>query len=64
MIELDIFPRFKDFMVLFGARHGETEAGLPHLRFRRISPGASGSAQQLRAGIGEILRMIFWSSHH
>ena len=52
MIELRIFPRFKDFVVLFGARHSESESGLPQLRFHRIFSDASDTARRVCSGIG------------
>jgi len=54
MIEFEIFPRFKDFVVLFGARHDESETGLPQLRSRRILLSASETAQQFFSGIGNL----------
>lgn len=36
MQEFDIFPRFRDFVLLFGAKHGENEIGPPRMQFRRL----------------------------
>lgn len=52
MLELRVFPRFKDFVVLFGARNDENENGLPQLRFRRFHSSNSDISQQLCSGIG------------
>ncbi|KAL9587546.1 MAG: hypothetical protein Q9203_003458 [Teloschistes exilis] len=50
-----IFPRFKDFVLLFGARHGEHEIGLPQLRSRRLFSNPSGPMQQLSSGSDKVL---------
>ena len=31
-----VLPRFREFVLLFGAKHGENETGPPPLRFRRL----------------------------
>lgn len=36
MLHFDIFPRFREFVLLFGAKHGENEIGPPHMRFRML----------------------------
>ena len=35
MTEFHIFPRFKEFILLFGSKHGDNEVAVPQLRFRR-----------------------------
>lgn len=36
MLEIHIFPRFLEFVLLFGAKLGENEIGPPQMRFRRL----------------------------
>lgn len=36
MSQFAIFPRFREFVLLFGAKHGENDVGPPQLRFRRM----------------------------
>ena len=57
MSEFVVLPRFREFVLLFGAKHGENEIGPPQLRFRRLL-GCSGSGDVSRptyAGFG-----IYW----
>jgi len=44
MSELEIFPRFREFILLFGLRHNENEVGPPQMRFRRRTTSDSPSA--------------------
>ncbi|KAL2049176.1 hypothetical protein ABVK25_010526 [Lepraria finkii] len=37
MVKFDIFPRLQEFILLFGAKHGENELSPPQLRFRRLA---------------------------
>ena len=50
----EIFPRFREFVLLFGAKHGENEIGPPHMRFRRLVPFGS-SSQGCCSGFGAVL---------
>lgn len=50
--EFKVFPRFREFVLLFGAKHGESEIGPPQLRFRRIVDSAGGAGHQDYAGFG------------
>ena len=43
MSEFHVLPRFKEFVLLFGAKFGEKELEPPQLRFRRLQPRATGS---------------------
>ncbi|KAL8900753.1 MAG: hypothetical protein Q9192_000912 [Flavoplaca navasiana] len=43
--QFEIFPRFREFVLLFGAKHGENEIGPPHMRFRRLVPFGSSSRE-------------------
>ena len=36
-----VFPRFKEFALLFGWKHEETEVGHPQLRFRKLTSRAT-----------------------
>ena len=36
MATFHVLPRFREFVLLFGAKHGEYEIGPPQLRFRRL----------------------------
>lgn len=52
MKEFHVFPRFKEFVLLFGAKHGEREIGPPQIRFRRLSADVEGSIQPHWTGFG------------
>ena len=52
MSEFKIFPRFREFVLLFGAKHGENEIGPPQLRFRRLTEGGSCALDQVNTGFG------------
>lgn len=52
MSQFVIFPRFKEFVLLFGAKHGENDIGPPQLRFRSIPACKEKSGGQLSAGFG------------
>ena len=47
-----IFPRFKEFVLLFGAKHGENDIGPPQLRFRKIPACNKRPDNRLSAGFG------------
>ncbi|MCJ1402112.1 hypothetical protein MMC11_005331 [Xylographa trunciseda] len=36
MSDFDIFPRFRELVLLFGSKHGENEIGPPQMRFRKL----------------------------
>ncbi|KAL2047080.1 hypothetical protein N7G274_001099 [Stereocaulon virgatum] len=46
MSELHVLPRFREFVLLFGAKHGENELEPPQLRFRRLQTGSTGLRRQ------------------
>ena len=53
MSEFHVLPRFKEFVLLFGAKYGENELEPPQLRFRRLPPGATGpQIDQYSPGFG------------
>ena len=47
-----VFPRFKEFVLLFGAKHGENEIGPPQLRFRKMPTFKERPGDRLSAGFG------------
>lgn len=54
-----IFPRFKEFVLLFGAKQAENEIGPPQMRFRKLAKTLDSSPNRLCVGFGETLRQIF-----
>lgn len=52
MSEFQIFSRFREFVLLFGAKYGESELGPPRLRSRRLIASDTGSTYQHYAGFG------------
>ena len=55
MSELHVLPRFKEFVLLFGAKFGENELEPPQLRFRRLQPKAIGpQSDQCRPEFGTV----------
>ena len=53
MSEFHVLPRFKEFVLLFGAKYGENELEPPQLRFRRLQPRATGpEIDQYSPGFG------------
>ena len=57
MSEFEIFPRFRDFVLLFGTKLDENEVGPPPMRFRRLSATGStdsGSVNHRYAGFGDV----------
>ncbi|MCJ1242727.1 hypothetical protein MMC14_010736 [Varicellaria rhodocarpa] len=42
MYELSILPRFKEFVLLFGAKSGDNEIGPPHMMYRRLMTDSNG----------------------
>lgn len=54
MFHFRIFPRFLEFVLLFGAKQGEKEIGPPHMRFRRLMV-TEAFAQQRCSGFGRAL---------
>ena len=52
MSQFVIFPRFKEFVLLFGLKHGENDIGPPQLRFRKLPTYRESSGYQLSAGFG------------
>ena len=55
MSEFHVLPRFKEFVLLFGAKYGENELEPPQLRFRRLQPRATGpQIDQYSPGFGTV----------
>ena len=52
MTEFHIFPRFKEFVLLFGTKRGDNEIGLPQMRFRQLRPDIVKPTEQYYAGFG------------
>lgn len=52
MSEFNILPRFREFLLLFGAKHGESEIGPPQLRSRRIIDTAENTMKKAYGGFG------------
>lgn len=52
MSEFKVLPRFREFVLLFGAKHGESEIGPPQLRCRRVVASADRAGHQEYAGFG------------
>lgn len=52
MNEFQIFPRFKDFILLFGSKRGDYEMGLPRMRFRLLNSVAVKPIEQYYTGFG------------
>lgn len=50
LLKFEIFPQFRDFVLLFGARSNDRETSLPQLRFRRLaSSNLQSQSQQFQA---------------
>ena len=54
MNEFRIFPRFKEFVLLFGSKSGDNEIGVPQLRFRHLLVPAAKPLEQDCAGFGNV----------
>ena len=55
MSEFHVLPRFKEFVLLFGAKFGENELEPPQLRFRRLQPRRTdGQSDQYSPGFGTV----------
>lgn len=52
MSEFDVFPGFRDFVLLFGAKRRENEIGPPPLRFKRLQADGAEVRPQNCAGFG------------
>lgn len=52
MEKFEILPRFREFVLLFGAKVGESEIGHPQMRFRRLNACSDGSNHSSYAGFG------------
>ena len=52
MASFDVFPRFKEFVILFGRRYAEREIAPPDLRFRRLPLGKLGKRTSSYAEFG------------
>ena len=52
MTEFRIFPRFKEFILLFGSKRGDHEIAVPQLRFRRKFAGMDVPLEQSYVGFG------------
>ena len=53
MYELSILPRFKDFVLLFGAKSGDNEIGPPHMMYRRLMTDLDGVDHERCVGFGD-----------
>ena len=53
MAEFSILPRFREFVLLFGAKSGENEIGPPQIRFRRHMANAYNSEHATYTGFGK-----------
>ena len=53
MFQFSIFPRFREFVLLFGAKHGENEIMPPQMRFRWLAGNACNSEHRTAAGFGK-----------
>lgn len=53
MSELRIFPRFREFVLLFGAKRRENEIGPPRMRFRPLFANTAEPVQRRYAGFGK-----------
>ena len=68
MSEFHVLPRFREFVLLFGAKHGENELEPPLLRFRRLQAGNSELGCQSCPGFGIVsdekhLSVADWSRY-
>lgn len=52
MIHFHIFPRFMEFVLLFGTKRRETEIGPPRMRFRRLLNNLTERVHPCYAGFG------------
>lgn len=52
MASFDVFPRFKEFVILFGRRYTEREIAPPELRFKRLLLKRVGKKTPGYAGFG------------
>jgi len=52
MKEYKILPRFKEFVLLFGAKVAENEIGHPQMRFRRLTACSDRGNHRVYAGFG------------
>ena len=52
MSDFRIFPRFKDFVLLFGSKRGDNEIGVPQLRFRRLLDRVVRPGEPQHSGFG------------
>ena len=63
MSEFVILPRFREFVLLFGAKHGENEIGPPQLRSRWLVEGGNDAGYQDPAGFGIGSHAIAYLAH-
>ena len=54
MNEFHIFPRFKEFVLLFGSKRRDSEIGVPQLRFRHLLVPASKPLEHDCVGFGNV----------
>ena len=50
--DFHIFPRFKEFILVFGSKSDDNEIGLPQLRYRRLPAGISMPQEPNYTGFG------------
>ena len=60
MDTFNIFPRFKEFVLLFGAKRFENEIGPPQIRYRKLTKRLDGSPLRNRCfGFGKTFPPVF-----
>ena len=53
MSEFHIFPRFREFVLLFGAKRRENEIGTPRMRFRPLLTNRTELVNRQYTGFGK-----------
>ena len=51
--EFEIFPRFREFVMLFGCKIRENDIGPPQMRFRRLVDNAEDPVEAVCTGFGK-----------
>lgn len=60
MMTFQIFPRFVEFVLLFGTKKFENEIGPPQLRFRKLTTRGDSSCSRRYIGFGMNVFPDFW----
>ena len=55
-LKFELFSRFKEFALLFGWKHEETEVGHPQLRFPTLISHEAAKRDRINAGFGRVSR--------